>query len=531
LFDGSFCHFADFSVIVIDLKVFQCAENRQVPKLRESDTVSVTMSRLGREARAARWGFMAAWAAMNLSGLCAVAQQAPTSPAHPPAQTDEQQQPGTGAEVHTGTSSGVTAEMRIRNLLADHQYFQAADELEQLPAEQAQLYKGILANRYNDSRKSIELLEPLIDKVAANGNTTDEKLLRKALAEDYLREGDWAKAAKAYDALQSRMQGKLNADEQAEIEMPVKMLPLAAANPPMTVDPCERFLMQVSKNPLGLTDIPVFVDAMPHSWMLDPTAPFNLIARSVAREVGLKVSEESVSIRTLTGKPMKVHMTVIPRFTVGGRLTLRNMTAFVFDDADYFFPRTGYQVQGVLGYAALEALGSVKITANATIEVVPGKEPDPAAVAGAKDSAGLAAGKNGTEPAGAHFFLDGDQVIVALGSPGNERMFVVDAGGQQSYMTSRYYAEHASAFSGEPASRFSIPSDPSIPQQPAFVAETVPLDVGGTAVRAHYVEVLTQPLGSAALDDVYGVLGIDVLDQLRSYSFDYRTMRFSVSPD
>jgi Aspartyl protease len=483
------------------------------------------MSRLGREARAARWRLMVAWAAMSLPGIYAVAQQ--TTPPTPP----DQQQPGAGAEVHTGTSSGITAEMRIRNLFADHQYFQIADELDQLPPEQAQIYRGVLANRYNDSRKSIELLEPLIDKVTANGDAADEKLLRKALAEDYLREGDWAKAAKAYQALESRMQEKMTADEQAEIEMPVKMLPLAAGNPPMTVEPCDRFLMQVSKDPLGLTDIPVFVDAVPHSWMLDPTAPFNLIARSAAREVGLKISDDAVTIRTLTGRPMKVHMTLIPRFTIGGRLTLRNMTAFVFDDADYFFPRTGYHVQGVLGYAALQALGSVKITGDATIEVHPGKEPDPATVAGTKESAGLAAGKSASDPAGAHFFLDGDQVIVALGSPGNERMFVVDAGGQQSYLTSRYYAEHANDFSGQPQSRFSVPTDPSIPPQVAYFAETAPLDVGGTMLRAHYIQVLTQPLGTAALDDVYGVLGIDVLDQLRSYTFDYRTMRFSVSPE
>jgi len=50
-------------------------------------------------------------------------------------------------------------------------------------------------------------------------------------------------------------------------------------------------------------------------------------------------------------------------------------------------------------------------------------------------------------------------------------------------------------------------------------------------VHAHYIQVLTQPLGSAALDDVYGVLGVDVLEQLRSYTFDYRTMRFSVGKE
>ena len=447
----------------------------------------------------------------------AVCQQPPPVTPQKPAQEPpvQTQQPGSGSQVHTGTSSGLDTDLRLENLLADHQYFRVADELDQLPPEQAQLYRGILANRENNTQKSIELLEPLVDKVAASGDAAHEKLLRKALAEDYLRQGDLAKAAEAYQALETRLEGKLTGDEQDEIEMPLKMLPLAAANPPVTVDPCGRFVMQVSKDPLGLTDVPVFVDARPHSWMLDPTAPFNLIARSLAHEVGLKVSDQAVTIHTLTGKPMQVHVTVIPRFTIGGRLTLHNMTAFVFDDADYFFPQTKYQVQGVLGYSGLQALGSVTITGDATIEVKPDKG----------DSRGDAASAKG-----AHFFLDGDQIILALGPVGNERMFVVDAGGQQSYFTSRYFDEHTNDFAGQKAQMFSIPGGRS-PAQPAYEAESAPLEVGGTVVNAHFIQVLTQPAGNAALDDVYGVLGIDVLDQFRRYIFDYRNMRFSVGPE
>ena len=50
---------------------------------------------------------------------------------------------------------------------------------------------------------------------------------------------------------------------------------------------------------------------------------------------------------------------------------------------------------------------------------------------------------------GAAFFLDGDRIVAALGNVANpnnrgeERMFIVDAGGQQTCLTSRYYAEHA----------------------------------------------------------------------------------------
>lgn len=462
-------------------------------------------------------------AAQEIPAGSAASQQ--TAPAGPVSQQGVSQQTGAGAEVHTGTRSGLDGDGLMQNLLADHQFFRLATELDQLPPEQAQFYRGILANRNNDSKASIELLEPLVEKVAASGDAAHEKLLRKALGEDYLRLGDWAKAAKAYEALGTRLKDKLSADEQDEIELPLKLLPLAAANPPMTVEACDPFKLQVSKNPLGLVDIPVFVDARPHTWMLDPTAPFNMIARSLAKEAGLKVSEEAATIHTLTGRPMVVHMTVIPRFTLGGRLTFHQMTAFVFDDADYAFPRSHYEVEGVLGYPALEALGSLTITGDATIEVRPAKQIQ------AEEKtvpAGAGQAETGQAAAGARFFLDGDRVIVALGRDFEERMFAIDAGGQQTYLTSRYYDEHANDFANLKMQLFTLPGSLSRPPQPAYVAETVPLAVGGTTVNVHFVQVLTQPLGSAALDDVYGVLGTDALDQLRAYTFDYRTMRFSV---
>ena len=119
-------------------------------------------------------------------------------------------------------------------------------------------------------------------------------------------------------------------------------------------------------------------------------------------------------------------------------------------------------------------------------------------------------------------------MILALGPKGQERMFQVDAGGQQTYLTSRYFDEHAENFSGQKMELFSVPGAQNKPPQPAFMAETIPLTVGPADVDAHYVQVLTQPSGMAALDDVYGVLGMDFLDQLKAYTFDYRTMRFGV---
>jgi hypothetical protein len=216
-------------------------------------------------------------------------------------------------------------------------------------------------------------------------------------------------------------------------------------------------------------------------------------------------------VHTITGRPIQVHVTVIPRFTIG-TVTLRNVTAFVFDDADYFFPQSRYQVRGVLGYPAVSALGSVTVVAQTRIEVRPGNTAQRLTT-------------------GARFYLDGERVVAALGKPGEERMYALDAGGQQTYLTSRYYAEHSSDFNVEKMELMATPGAQQKPPAPAYVANSVTFSIGDTPVTLHYLQVLTQPLNAAAVDDTYGTLGIDALDEFRSYTFDYKTMRFGVKTE
>jgi len=432
------------------------------------------------------------------------------------------QQPGAGAQVQTGSQfSAQSLINRLARLLADHQYAQMEELLNspddaasgatkaQLTPEQKQLYRGVLANRDNKPQESIQLLQPLLDKMKTTERSPEEKLLRKTLAEDYLRAGDLAKANQAYLELEYRYGGSMTQDERDEIQLPVRLLPLVYQFPPMTVEPGDSFTLPYDRDALGLTDVPVFVDGQSHDWMLDPTAPFNLICRTTAKEIGLKISDEYATVTALTGRSMRVQAAVIPRFTIG-TITYRNMAVFVFDDRDYYFPKSNYQVRGVLGYPAVSALGSLTITAESDIEVHPGE-------------------KSERLTTGARFYLDGDRVITALGKQGDERMYALDASGQQTYLTSRYFDEHADEFADKKMQLLALPGTLNKPPAPAYVADSATIQIGTTPVTIHFVQVLTQPLGNAALDDTYGTLGMDLLDELKSYTFDYRTMRFAVT--
>ena len=128
---------------------------------------------------------------------------APKAPHH------DAQQPGSGAQVHTGTGTGLDTDTRLLNMLADHEFTRLEGELDDLPPWQAQFYRGVLANRNNDLAKSIALLEPIVDQVSAGANPRRERVLRKSLAEDYLRIGNWAKAAEAYATLEARLGGSV----------------------------------------------------------------------------------------------------------------------------------------------------------------------------------------------------------------------------------------------------------------------------------------------------------------------------------
>jgi hypothetical protein len=163
----------------------------------------------------------------------------------------------------------------------------------------------------------------------------------------------------------------------------------------------------------------------------------------------------------------------------------------------------------VLGYPGVSALGSVTVVTQTRIEVRPGDTEQRLTT-------------------GARFYLDGDRVVAALGKPGKERMYAVDAGGQQTYLTSRYYAEHSGDFDGKKMQLMAVQGAQKKPPAPAYVADSVTLSIGDTPVTLHYLEVLTQPLNAAAIDDTYGTLGIDALDEFQSYTFDYKTMRFGI---
>jgi hypothetical protein len=126
---------------------------------------------------------------------------------------------------------------------------------------------------------------------------------------------------------------------------------------------------------------------------------------------------------------------------------------------------------------------------------------------------------------GARFFSDGQHLIVAAGAKGSEELYAVDPGSAGSLLTSRYYDAHMADFAHAQMQLVKPSGDGGGAPLPAYTAENVTLSFGGPPVTFHELEVLAQPAGEER-DRFWGTLREGALEQLESYTFDFRTMRF-----
>lgn len=461
---------------------------------------------------------MTAVVAFLLAASLAVApagQQTPSQTQNAPAQK-EQIKPsaapqGTSAQVVTGAAAFGRHKTSLEQLTLDHNWLALENMLGQsapggaASAEDA-FYRGLLENHRDHFQRSIALLEPLMPALAAGSDRIKEKQGRLTLADDYFRTFQYKKAADEYAALAKCCEKELTAQEKNEVEIPAKLLPELESAPVQTLDLTGSFTVPADVNPLGLTDVNVWMDGYPTEWLFDPAENFTMVARSKAELVGLKLSKDTLTISSITGAPIYVHATVIPKLKLGDAI-FHNVPAVVYDDLDLYDKAHQYQIEGVLGQPLLALLGQVTVS----------------------DSENLTFSEAPPLQEGAPFFTDEDQLIVAAGKDGSGGLYTVNPAATSSLFSSRFYDTHLAQFAHLRMDLVKLPGN-KISQEipiPAYHAETLHLTFGGMPITLHDIEVLAQPAG-AQEDRFYGLLGNDALSQLKSYTFDFRSMKFIV---
>lgn len=367
-------------------------------------------------------------------------------------------------------------------------------------------FEGILADRSNRTTDAIASLEKILAQLEKTSARRSAIALR-TLAGDYFKVGRYGKASDTYSDLLSHFAGEFSSAERQAITDNRNMFELLRSAPPQTVSGARAFSVPIRSNALGNTELPLQIGGKTEWWILDTGANESTIALSTARRLGLSLSQAKMSYQSgATGVEVPSWMAVIPKVGLGGTVVSNVMVVVSEDSAlNVNLGENGhYQIQGILGYPVLVALGSLKVSGD-KLEISP---------------------ESPRSARSTRLYVEELTPLVEAEVEGHNLLFGLDTGSNGGSFTPKYLREFPKQFSSLTAQKWGTGGLGGVRWMQAYVLPQVDLHLGDATARLKKVPVLTEDVGADPLDAVFGNLGQNLLGQFRNYTIDFTRMQF-----
>ena len=369
-----------------------------------------------------------------------------------------------------------------------------------------EFFAGVVANRTNQLNRSIRMLKQALPMLQKQRAYDREQIAWEILADGYASLGRYAEAADTYVALETHFGNRMSAREKAAMENEARQWSLLRHVPPQSVAIAAAFTVPTKPNPLGLFEVPVEVRSETRYWVVDTGANISAMSKSEARLLGLHPLEGTTEVKGVTGSMVPIQVAVVPELLLG-KARLRNVAFVLLDDQNLLVSPPHYQIDGIIGYPVLSALGRITFDHNGTFAVDVSVKPH------------LRRGHN--------LFIEKETPLVAARIGDTTCLFTLDTGIRRTILTARYYREHSSDFVAYKANGQSLTGVGGTRSLPAYTIGTLSLQLAGHTTTLHDVPVLTNRAGKT-FDDFCGTLGLDAVQQFSAFTLDFHNMQLDL---
>jgi hypothetical protein len=404
----------------------------------------------------------------------------------------------------------------LDRLLQDREYPELERQLPgaNLSAVERSYFEGILADRSNQVSQAIATLEKILPGLRT-ANSQRAAVALRALVDDYFLSGRYGDASNAYADLTKHF-----ADEFSRVHMYVMdphIYELLRDAAPQTVSGKRNFSVAIRRNSLGIMDVPLQIADKKEWWIFDTGASISTITVSTANRLGLSISKKSASTQSnATGKEVPIWMTVIPQIRFGSAI-VHNAVAQVMDDKDLDInlgenglgENGHYQIDGILGYPVLAALGSFTFSVN-DLAVAPESQ---------------------SSSRSTRLYVDELTLLMEATAGGHELVFGFDTGAVASSFSAKYFREFPHEFASLTDREHMVAGAGGTRSSRDYELPRVEFELGSATATFKDVDVLTSDVGVGLLDEVYGNLGQDLISQFKTFTIDFKRMRLSVGDE
>jgi clan AA aspartic protease (TIGR02281 family) len=406
-----------------------------------------------------------------------------------------------------GKAAAKKAQSHLDALIQNREYPELERLLPQAALDESDraYFDGVLANRRNELEKSITLLQPVIPELKATQPDRAAVALR-SLADDYVKTFRYADADRAYSELLAGFAKRIAAADRQSLEDDAKTNHLLTDAPPQTVEFTGTLSLPTHRSKIGTIESDFTVNGVTESWILDTGANFSVLTETVARAMGLKLSEGTAQTQGASGAENKFHTAIIPEMKIGAAI-VRNVVVLVMPDSALRVPLlTGkYQIDAILGFPVLSALGKLTFTSNNELKA-----------------------EAGGDPSGAMVYMQQLDPLVESRVAGHDLLMFFDTGATGTSFTVRYYNAFRGEFSGLSRGHHGIAGAGGTKSEPSYNLPKLDIGISDQTAVLNDVPVMAEPMGTD-FDLLYGTIGRDVTSQFKSFTLDFKAMRFRLT--
>jgi predicted aspartyl protease len=381
----------------------------------------------------------------------------------------------------------------------------------QLSAVDRQYFEGMLANLRNDVPRSIELLSKAVPELQKANSPRTARAMR-LLANSYVRAYRYTDSAKLYSDLVAKYADAFERGEKKSLEDDAATVALLDGAPAQTVEGATNFAVPWHRSKIGSMDVDATVGDEKVSWLVDTGANYSVLIESAAKRLNVKLSEKTASTQGITGDDNPLRIGMVPEMKLG-TATIKNIAVLVIPDKNLnvnFGGKGSYQIEAILGFPVLEALGRITLT-------TPGG-----------DAGEMRVEKStGSADKGSAMYIEEMEPLLAAKIGSRDVIFAFDTGADSTMFTMKYYNEFAGDLMNLAKSPHGVGGAGGAKAVAAVHQPKVEIQIGGTTDVLSNATVITERMGTH-LDSVNANMGRDALEKFESATIDFRTMKFEL---
>jgi len=373
------------------------------------------------------------------------------------------------------------------------------------PGVERDYFAGMLASRSGNTNDSIRLLNGVIPAIRSSQPERAAHAL-EALGDSYTIAYRYRDAAQAYDDLEAHFAQ----NQPSDVADDAALARILVDAPAQTLEWEGAVRQKTLRNPIGLLETDISVNGVEVSWLLDTGANQSVVTRSVAERLGLTPLPGTAATGSgITGIKSPLRAAILPTLRIGGAV-LHNVVVIILDDANLRVgsPSEAYQIQAILGYPVLKALGRIRFAHEG--EFLAGE---------------IAAEQTG----GAPMFMRGLTPAIESLVDNERLLFTFDTGATSTDFSVRYYELFRGRASTWRTRTIQTGGAGGTVTRQMFVQPTVDLKVGDAVVSLTNVPIFSSRMNSG-IDLLFGNLGQDFVDGFSSFTLDFPKMTFSMGP-